>query len=388
MANQIYYVGYFDTKENEEEKRGYVLAATNKMAYIASAIRDTGREVEILSASNTQLSRYFKKKEVALSEGIRLKLFSTFCGPTCLHRVLGRTFIRIQLFTKLLMLPKESKVIVYHSLGYQKTISFVRKMKRLHMIIEVEELYGDVMENDKITSKEEKFFKIADGYIFPTQLLDEKINTDHKSSVIIHGTYQVEPEQICRNEYCKMHGWDESRIHVVYAGTLDPRKGGAVAAAAAAEFLSDKYHLHILGFGSSREISNMKELIAKISEKTACRITYDGLLAGDEYLQFIQSCDIGLSTQNPDAAFNSTSFPSKILSYMSNGLRVVSIRIQAIQESSIGPYMYYYDCQTPEEIAQAIMKVNFSDSYDSREVIRKLDRRFRQDIYKLLRDSR
>ena len=128
----------------------------------------------------------------------------------------------------------------------------------------------------------------------------------------------------------------------------------------------------------------MKDLISEVSKKSVATVTYDGLLSGEEYIRFIQSCDIGLSTQNPDAAFNATSFPSKILSYMSNGLRVVSIRIPAIEGSAIGKYMYYYDKQTPEEIAKAIMAVDLNDDYNGRQVISKLDAEFSYDIAKLM----
>ena len=69
---------------------------------------------------------------------------------------------------------------------------------------------------------------------------------------------------------------------------------------------------------------------------------------------------------------------------MSNGLRVVSIRIPAIEGSAIGKYMYYYDKQTPEEIAKAIMTVNLNDDYNGRQVISKLDAEFSYDIAKLM----
>ena len=104
----------------------------------------------------------------------------------------------------------------------------------------------------------------------------------------------------------------------------------------------------------------------------------------EDYIRFIQSCDIGLSTQNPKAAFNSTSFPSKILSYMANGLRVVSIRIPAIETSAVGKYMYYYEEQQPKEIAKAIMSVNMNDDYNGRKIISNLDTEFYKNIAKLL----
>ena len=139
-----------------------------------------------------------------------------------------------------------------------------------------------------------------------------------------------------------------------------------------------------MGFGNGAETKAIKDLIADTDKKSCATVTYDGLLSGEEYIRFIQSCDIGLSTQNPDAAFNSTSFPSKIVSYMANGLRVVSIRIPAIEGSAIGKYMYYYDKQTPEEIAKAIMAVNVQDDYDGREIVSGLDAEFCCDIAKLM----
>ena len=173
-------------------------------------------------------------------------------------------------------------------------------------------------------------------------------------------------------------------IHCVYAGTFDPRKGGAAAAAAAAEFLPDDYHIHILGFGSDEEIRNMKDCISRVAKKSAAKVSYDGLLTGEDYIKFIQSCDIGLSTQNPDAAFNATSFPSKILSYLANGLRVVSIRIPAIEQSDVGDKLFYYDEQTPDQIAKAIRSIDMSQEYDSRRLIEQLSECFERELVEVL----
>ena len=99
------------------------------------------------------------------------------------------------------------------------------------------------------------------------------------------------------------------------------------------------------------------------------------MLSGEDYIRFIQSCDIGLSTQNPDAAFNATSFPSKILSYMANGLRVVSIRIPAIERSAVGNEVMFYNEQTPEvELG----------GRDSKAVIEQLDLKFKEELARLI----
>ena len=205
--------------------------------------------------------------------------------------------------------------------------------------------------------------------------MSESVNTEKKPEAIIYGTYHI------AKEMPKL--FTDGKIHCVYAGTLDLRKGGAAAAAAAALFLNGDYHIHILGFGNEKEKKEMLGIIDDISKKTEAKITYDGLLSGDEFTSFIQSCDIGFSTQTPDAAFNSTSFPSKILTYMVNGLRVVSIRIPAIEKSAVGKFMYYYDEQTPENIANAVKSIDLADGYDSRKELERIDREFVENIVSL-----
>lgn len=128
----------------------------------------------------------------------------------------------------------------------------------------------------------------------------------------------------------------------------------------------------------------MKRTIAEVSQRSVAKVTYDGLLSGEDYIRFIQSCQIGLSTQNPDAAFNDTSFPSKILSYLANGLHVVSIWIPAIERSKISDLISYYDKQTPQAIAAAIQSVDMTAPYDSRAEIHTLHENFVVQIQSLL----
>jgi glycosyltransferase involved in cell wall biosynthesis len=226
------------------------------------------------------------------------------------------------------------------------------------------------------------FTKYADGFILATKSLQNALGVNDRPVAICNGTYQVEHQRECNNKF--VDNKKNKLINCVYAGTFDPRKGGCFAAIAAAEFLPENYHLHIIGFGSDKDIENVKKLVIETSQKSKAHVTYDGLKSGEDYISFIQSCDIGLSTQNPSGIYNSTSFPSKILSYLANGLRVVCVRIPVVEESDVGQVIYYYDKQTPEEIAKAIVSVDLSKEYDSRDLIRKLDIKFRSDLQHVL----
>lgn len=375
---KIYYIGYFSDPSSESNRKT-APAADTKMDYIINSLKKIGYDVEVLSfcVDDDRKSVFEKKSGYEVEKnGTRVIFFTNYTSKFRLFRVIGRslTWIKIRKYLCENCLGNESKVLIYHSLGLLKVIDLFDKKKK-RFILEMEEIYADVIGKAKLRKKEIAAARRANEYIFPTIMLNAEVNIGKKPFLIIYGTYRVEEDRHC--------SFGDEKIHVVYAGTFDPRKGGA-AAAAAAEFLPANYHVHILGFGSKTDVDHIRQTVAEISEKSAATVTYDGCLSGEEYIRFIQSCDIGLSTQNPDAAFNDTSFPSKILSYMANGLRVVSIRIPAIERSAIGDLVTYYDTQTPEAIAEAIQSVDMSAPYDSRAEIRTLDESFLRDITSVL----
>lgn len=374
---KIFYMAYYNLT-NGSERRNAVLSSVNKMNYICEALENNGYNTEIVSASGATEKKFCKSKKVKLTDKTTLKLFSSLPRLNRIVSVIDRVILKTKLFLYMIKnTNKDSIVMVYHSLGYMSLVKRLKKLKGFKLIIEAEEIYGDVIGDEKTSQNEYDFFKIADGFIFPTELLSEKVNTEKKPEVIIYGTYHIE------KELPKL--FSDGKIHCVYAGTLDPRKGGAIASAESALFLNENYHIHILGFGNEKEKAEMLNTIDSISKKSKAKITYDGLLSGEEYIKFIQSCDIGLSTQNPNGKYNDTSFPSKILSYMANGLRVVSVRIPVVEESGIGKCVCYYDEQTPENIAKAIKSIDFSEEYDSRKTIGVLDKAFICDLKTMLK---
>ena len=365
------YIGFYDTQTG---RRSMCFAATNKMNYICKALNQQGFPVEIIAcgmiakeaipATTEQIYpqtevQYFKTKKSSRNKLLRI------------WNVLRQSIV---LFWYLVTQIKHNEIVLsYHSLSLMRVMFWAKKVKKFRLVLEVEECYNDVYLRSQASKKmEEKYIASADAYIFATQLLNQKYNQSGKPYVIIHGTYQVE-------EVKDVSFDDDNKIHVVYAGTFDPRKGGAYAAIEAMQYLPEQYHLHVLGFGSQKEVAEVKALV-----ETMPNASYDGLLSGDAYTEFLQKCHIGLSTQNPEGDFNATSFPSKILSYMANGLRVVTVRIPAVETSAIGADMHFYDRQTPQEIAKAIMQVNLEVGYDSRKRLQELNEMFCNRIKKMM----
>lgn len=372
---KIYYLCYFDIPEHADQQRNFVLSAATKSTYIAKAFVKAGCEVEIVSAAGTCGKNFCSGSVTQLGENLTLRLFDAKPAGNSVQRVFARRFLKKQLKSYLLTNVTEDDILlVYHSLGYMDLVKELRSKINCKICLDVEEIYGDVIGDEKAKEKELAFFQCADSYLFPTELLSQKVNLNGKPEAVIYGTYE--------NPKSFTSLFDDGKIHCVYAGVLEPRKGAGTAIAAA-EFLPSNYHIHIIGFGRAEDIENIQKQIAEVSDKTECTVTFDGKKSGDEYLQFLQSCQIGFATQSSSAAFNATSFPSKVLSYLSNGLRVVSVRIKAIETSKVADLLYFYDGDSPKAVAEAVQSIDFSDGYDSRKCLSDLDASFIADCEKL-----
>lgn len=373
----IYYIGYYNCDITRAEDRIVSPAAESKMSYIISALTNvTDETIQVVSPAHTKASRFVKGKNFKLKDNVLLKTFSSFSSKNKLVRGFGHIFTRLSVFFYLLKnIHKDDSIIVYHSLLLMKLVSFIKKVKKCKLTLEVEELYSDVTADESKRKKEIDYMQIADNYICITKLLNDEINSD-KPYIISSGTFESIPD-------LKL-SFDDSKIHVVYAGTFDRTKGGAFVAVSMAEHLNEDYVLEILGGGSKSDVEALKKQIDEVSKKTKCKINYVGLKSGDDFNSYIQACDIGLSTQQPDAKFNATSFPSKILMYMSNGLRVVSVKIPAVETSVVGEHIFYYDTQDAEKIAQAVKSVDLKSDYDSRKILDNLHKDFVGELKSLL----
>jgi hypothetical protein len=375
----VKYIGFYINDINNITRNGSI-AASNKMDYITSAINELGYKVEIISPSwFADKSRLYSKSYKFDSSDTKSIVFApSFIANNKLTRYLRTLLSKLWLLKYILLNSKEDEdIIVYHSLALINTIKIAKMIKKFNLILETNEIYSDVIKYPNyIVKNEYRIFKEADKFIFSTELLNKKLNILNKPYAINHGTYFVEKDRGLR--------FQDGRIHVVYAGIIDSQKGGAITAAVAAQYLDSNYHLHIIGFGNENNICELNDLISNISKKTECTLSYDGLLKGEEYITFLQKCHIGLSTQTSIGSYNETSFPSKVLSYLSNGLRVVSIRIKAIDQSKISDIIYFYNQDAPEEVANAIKDIDISESYNSKEKISELHTLFLRDLENLM----
>lgn len=373
MANKIYYLIHFDNKTN----RNVTPSAITKGKYVASALASCSSEVEIVSLAyptkDSQDEVYYQ-----VSENVICHLFK---GKYSNNRIIR--YLNHKLYDKKIRkylkqnVKKEDIVVVYHSLANMKLVKYIKKNITDKIVYEVEEIYGDVINDEKAKIKELKTFKNASSYIFSNDYLNSIINTKQLPYVTCYGTYEIPT--------LYKEAFNDNLIHCLYAGTLDRQKQGAAIAINTARYLPNNYIIHILGFGTSQDLSYTKNLIDEINKQYGVtKVIYEGVKLNEEYLKFIQKCQTGLSTQNMDASFNDTSFPSKILSYMSNGLEVVSANIGVVKNSKISQYIHFYEVQDEKEIANVILNINLNAKSNNVDVVKELDKEFKEDLKAML----
>ena len=352
-------------------------AAYTKSNYLLHCFRRLDLDIHILSASMTKGPTSVGGRVERIDERTVLELLPCEGRHGHLRNGFTRLFFQLRLLSRLKKLVQNGDTLwVYHSVGLMWAVTRLKRCRKFRLILEMEELYGDAWQSPRISRREVRYARLADAYIFPSEELNRRVNSCGKPYVMTHGTYWLSHSE-CRPA-------SDGTVHVVYAGTLEPLKGGVYAAIDAAKYLPRNYHVHILGTGTDEHLRGMRERLDAVSAVSACKLTYDGVLYDTAYTDFLHACHIGLSTQDPSGVFNATSFPSKVLSYMASGLRVVSARIPVVESSLVGDYLYYYDEQTPDSIAAAIQRVDLTDGYDGKAVLRRLDQDFLGNLKEII----
>lgn len=375
--NEIKYIGFYNLP-NSKIKRAAALSATNKMDYICDSINIAGYKVHLVSPSwlidSSSDSKFHKKSEIKIKEHKKLTLAPSFETSNKYTGYIKISYSLIWLFFWLIFnVKKNEKILVYHSPWIVLPVLGAKKIKGFNLILEVEEIYGDVSSLTPYFDKlEEKIFKNANSFLFSTELLTDKIKSD-KNFIVIYGSYQVYDDL----DFPPL----DDKIHLVYAGIIDSHKAGAFNAIESALFLNEKYIIHIIGFG---EVDKLKLRIEEINKSSKCKVVFDGSKQGDEYLKYCQKCHIGMSTQNMAGTYLETSFPSKILSYLGMGLRVISCEIKCVTFSKINPIMNYYNEDNPKSIAKSILNINVDEYYDSKKMIVDLDLEFIRELKKMI----
>ena len=372
---RLQYVGFY----SKDKDRLSFPSAVAKMDYIIGALNEVGIDVDVISPcrlgtkkGKPQFGRYLE-----INKKTRLKTCFSFPEYNIFFKYLQISFSMLWLFLYLLLCVKKSDtVLAYHVIMSDKIVMLAKRIKKFKVVLEVGEIFNDV-ENVKITKRQAEIDTIlkADGYLYSTKLLNDVCNPNQKPYGVALGAYKITPEY--KNLF------NDDKIHVVYAGILRKDKGVDLAIETA-KHLDSNYFVHILGYGDEKDIERVKKEVETVNNESESEVRYEGLLHGEEYNQFIQSCSFGLCTQSSDVNYNTTAFPSKVISYLSNGLTVIAVKIKSLELSEVSELLCLYDNSTnqTEQIAGFIKTVKRTPNTrnEIRTKISQLDDNFKSQL--------
>ena len=357
MAKEIKYIGFYDILRDGRQYRVYSLAAAKKMDYICQEINSMGYKVRIISPSHViaKGNKKIVKQSCSIDKDCLLELPPSCEAKNKFQRVVRVLQARVWLFIYLLKnTERNEKVLVYHNYNLSLPVVLAQKIKKFDIVLEIEEIYSKVWKLSLLQKwKEKRLLKYANNNcLVVSEVLAEELGISEPA--ISYGSYTI-----CDKPHIKVK---DSIIRLVLTGSVDKERGNGFLAVEAMRYLPKDYKLFLSGSVAAKDRDEFIKLIKSVNEelgREAC--VYLGLLDDDAYENLLLRSDIALNPQK-DGEFGKYVFPSKILTYLSHGLPVVSTRGESIVKSKLSDVITFSDGYDGKSIAEAIRRVQIQSS--------------------------
>lgn len=381
MKNKIHYICFY-ADEKSRDKVIHFPSSLPKINYISKTLKELDFEISILSTcsykpGNKSIGAYYNRNNIKCCylkscSFIRWQQFATICA-----------WLQI-MFYICFRVKKNDKILLYHSLFYIIPINLICKIKKINLIIEIEELYYSLFKRSyRLKNKELAFLQKAKSYLLVNDLLKEKIDITTKPYVISYSSYNVITQANPQKFY--------EQINVVYAGVIEQHRNAAFLAVQAAKLLPEEYIVHILGFGENDDIAALQRQIDEVNDSLGfSKVIFHGALYGEEYADFLSTCHIGINCHTysgdiPESA--DCTFPSKVFVYLSHDMNVVSLPLRCLEQSTVAQHIYFAQGFSFKDLATVIQQVPKCTPFDGRTIIKNMDRSFKNQINKLFNDG-
>ena len=140
-------------------------------------------------------------------------------------------------------------------------------------------------------------------------------------------------------------------VRFVYAGSLDKPRGIDLLIGALPHLPNQGWQLDITGAGplekSGRQLANTPRFQGKVF--------FHGVLPAQEHAELLAACHVGLNLQLSSDPISSVTFPSKIFSYFSAGLEVISTMASQVK-ALLGDACSYPAAETPDSLASCMAR--------------------------------
>ena len=145
---------------------------------------------------------------------------------------------------------------------------------------------------------------------------------------------------------------DSAGVRFLYSGALDTTRGVDLLLEALELLPEHGWHLDITGHGA------LTDRVSRFAQDLRWngKVKYHHSLPPEAYKEVVQAAHVGLNCQRSSDPISGVTFPSKIFTYLSAGLLVISSRAGAVEELC-GNACFYYAEETPQSLAGVMKEV-------------------------------
>lgn len=358
---KVYYIGYY-AEDIYQDALYSIISGKLKMQYVYEKLLACGYDAKIISLCH-------KEKAVKIQKNRQVKYFFSIPKKSKLFKRVNMYLIKLQLlFWYLFKTKKDDTLLLYHAYTFTRFFNFLRKLKKIPMILEVEEVYGFSSRGRlPYLDKEMQYIKSYDKAILVNDYIPKELDFTEKSHVVSYGVCNLNPRE-------PVDRFTDGKIHAIYAGTLQPNKAGAMSAVRAAEFLPDNFLVDVFGHGSEALVRAITEEVRAVNQRAGKeKVRYMGFRENQELQALMGMYDIGLSTNIIEPDFANNTFPSKTITYMSYGLSIVSGYAEVFGGIELTKNWSFFHEYTPEAIANAIVNYKPCTKEENLKVLKKID---------------
>jgi hypothetical protein len=248
----------------------------------------------------------------------------------------------IRLFRRLKNESPFKKIIIYHSFIFFPLILFLFVSRR-KFILQVNEVFSRAGSHNLFIHFliEKVMFYLASDFILASRQLSNFLPL--RKQKLLNDTPLIPGPIYMPKNITQVKG-TINICKLVYAGMVDKIKvGGAFIAIQLALLLdSAEYSIDIYGFGTAADIDCLENQIKACNLESRTKVRYLGSLPHDVLVETLSNYDVGLATQYIGTNFSSSSFPSKILTYLSAGLHAVSASSATVRDWSFSDTIFIY----------------------------------------------
>ena len=219
------------------------------------------------------------------------------------------------------------------------------KKRKIPVIMIVTDL-PDYQFDNKTAKKYNQLLEKADGYIFLTEQMNERINKNGKPYIVLEGHTDCALKEIdATQRYENVTG----KKVVVYAGSITRLYGIQVLVEAFINANIDNAELQIFGDGDYRK--ELEEIC-----KVHSNVKYMGIRPNVEVVDTEQRAALLVNPRPSAPDYTKYSFPSKNMEYMISGTPVLTTKLPGMPKEYYS-YVYPIEDETVAGISATLQKV-------------------------------